>query len=90
MNDCICLKGNMLFIPSKSLHDIKLSGNIENIFAETNLRSKKGFISDFYNPNASLIQNHILKSCKHFEFCSSKNENFIVIGDFNADFNIYL
>ena len=60
------------------------SGNIEHIFVEINLRSKKWLISGSYNPNVGLIQNHTV-------FYSSKYENFFVIGDFNAEMtNNYL
>ena len=80
--------GLMLFIreniPSKLLANVKPSGNIQNIFVEINLRSEKWLISGSYNPNADLIQNHTANLSKNLEFYSSKYENFIVIGDFNA------
>ena len=44
-------------IPSKMLPNINPSGNIENIFVEINLKSKKWLISGSYNPNVGLIQN---------------------------------
>ena len=87
--------GLMLFfredIPSKLLPNINLSCNIENIFVEINLRSKKWLISCSYNPNVSHIQNHTVNLSKNLDFYSSKYENFIVIGDFNAEMtNNYL
>ena len=87
--------GLMLFIreyiPSNLLPNVNPSGNIENIFVETNLRSKKGLISGSYNPNVGLIQNHTVNLSKNLDFYSSKYENFIVIGDFNAEMtNSYL
>ena len=67
------------------------SGNIEHIFVEINLRSKKWLISGSYNPNVSHIQNHTVNLSKNLDFYSSKYENFIVIGDFNAEMtNNYL
>ena len=72
-------------IPSKLLPNINPSCNIENIFVEINLRSKKWLISGSYNPNVSHIQNHTVNLSKNLDFYSSKYENFIVIGDFNAE-----
>ena len=87
--------GLMLFvredIPFKLLPNINPSCNIENIFVEINLRSKKWLISGSYNPNVSHIQNHTVNLSKNLDFYSSKYENFIVIGDFNAEMaNNYL
>ena len=87
--------GLMLFvredIPSKLLPNINPSGNIENIFIEINLRSKKWLISGSYNANVGLIQNHIVNLSKNLDFYSPKYENFIVIGDFNVEItNNYL
>ena len=72
-------------IPSKLLPNVNPSGKIENIFVEINLRSKKWLISGPYNPNIGLIQNHTVNLSKNLDFFSSKYENFIVIGDFNAE-----
>ena len=81
--------GLMLFfredIPSKLLPNINPSCNIENIFVEINLTLKKWLISGSYNPNVSHIQNHTVDLSKNLDFYSSKYENFIVIGDFNAE-----
>ena len=87
--------GLMLFvredIPSKPLPNINPSCNIENIFVEINLRSKKWLILGSYNPNVSHIQNHTVNLSKNLDFYSSKYENFIVLGDFNAEMtNNYL
>ena len=87
--------GLMLFfredIPSKLLPNINPSCNIENIFVDINLRSQKWLISGSYNPNVSHIQIHTVNLSKNLDFYSSKYENFIVIGDFNAEItNNYL
>ena len=80
--------GLMLFvredIPSKLLTNIDPSSNIENIFVEINLRSKKWFISGSYNPNVGLIQNHAVSLSKNLNFYSSKHKNLIATGDFSA------
>ena len=79
--------GLMLFIrediPSKLLPNTDPPDVIENIFIEINLISKKWLMSGSYDPNVGLIQNHTVLS-KNLGFYSSKYENFIVIGDFNA------
>ena len=78
-------------IPSKLLPDVNPSGNVENIFAEINLRSKKWLFSGPYNTNVGLIQNYTVNLSKNLDFYSSKYETFIVIGDFNAEMtNNYL
>ena len=87
--------GLMLFvredIPSKLLPNVNPSFNIDNIFVEINLRSKKWLISGSYNPNVSHIQNHTVNLSKNLDFYSSKYENFIVRGDCNAEMtNNYL
>ena len=81
-------RGIMLFlredIPSKFLiADTSMKG-IENLLVEINLRSKE-WRSGSYNPHLNLIQNHLVQLSKKFDFYSSKYENFIVLGDFNAE-----
>ena len=81
--------GLMLFVredtPSKLLTNIDPSRNIENIFVEINLRSKKWFISGSYNPNVGLTQNDAVSLSKNVNFYSSKHKNLIVIGNFSAE-----
>ena len=81
-------EGIMLFIregiPSKLLN-ADTSFGIENLLVEINLRSKKWLISGSYNPHLNSIQNHLVQLSKKFDFYSSKYENFIVLGDFNAE-----
>ena len=81
--------GLMLFfredIPSKLWPNIDLSGNLENIFVEINLRSKKWLISGSYILNVGLIQSHTVNLSKNLDFYSCKYESFIVISDFNAE-----
>ena len=72
-------------IRSKSLTEITLDNEIENIFTEINLRSKKWLISGSYNPKLSHIKNHLQEIGKGLDYYSSKYENFIVLGDFNSE-----
>ena len=46
-------------IPSKLLSEYKPNSSVENIFIEINLRSNKCFLSGTYNPNLTLLNNHI-------------------------------
>ena len=81
--------GIMLFVreelPSKPLSKYKQNSSVENIFIEKKLRSKKWLLSCSYNPNLTLLNNHIQNISKGLDFYSSKYGNFIVLGDFNAD-----
>ena len=70
-------------IPSKILSEYKPNSSVENIFVEINLRSKKRLLSCSYNPNLTLLKNHIQNISKGLDFYSAKY-NFIVLGDFNA------
>ena len=65
--------GDLMFfvredIPSKVLPNINPSGNIENIFVEIHLRSKKWLNSGSCNPNAGLNQNHTVNLSKNLDF----------------------
>ena len=79
----------MLFIredvPSKLLNaDTSISG-IENLLVEINLCSKKWLISGSYNPHLNSVQNHLAQLSKKFDLYSSKYENFVALGNFNAE-----
>ena len=73
----------MLFIGeeilSKLLLNVNSSVNIKNVFV------KKWLISGSYNHNVFLIQNQTPNLSKNVDFYSSKYENVIAIGDFNAE-----
>ena len=79
----------MLFIRddilSKLLNVNTSISGIENLLVQINLRSKKWFISGFSYPDLNSIQNCLTQLSKNFDFCSFKYENFIVLGDFNAE-----
>ena len=70
--DIDIFRGDRKDIFSKLLPNINPSCNIENIFVEINLRSKKWLISGSNNPNVSHIQNHTVNLSKNLEFYSSK------------------
>ena len=71
-------------VPSKHLN-AGTSFEIENLLVDINLRSKKWLIPGSYNPHLNSIQNHLVQLSKTFDFYSSKYENFIVLGDYNAE-----
>ena len=71
--------GIMLFvreeIPSKLLSEYKPNSSVENIFIEINLRSKKWLLSCSYNPNLTLLNNHVQNISRGLDFYSSKCDN---------------
>ena len=71
-------------IPSKLLPNNQDS-EIENIFLEINLRSKKWLICGTYNPKTSHIKNHLQLLSERFNQYFSKYDNIIALGDFNAE-----
>ena len=80
--------GIMLFIRegiTSKLLNADTSTGIEKLLVEINLRSKKCLFSDSYNSHLNSIQNHLVQLSKKFDFYSSKYENFIVLGNFNAE-----
>ena len=80
--------GIMLFvsqeIPSELLSECKPISSAENGFIEMNLRPNKWLLSCSYNPNLTLLNNHIQNISRDLDFYPSKYDNFIVLGDFNA------
>ena len=73
-------------IPTKLLKNTSFNNNkLEAIFVEINLRKKKWLLSCSYNPHKSEISNHLNEIGKHFDSYSSKYENYLIMGDFNAE-----
>ena len=72
-------------IPVKLLNDIEFDNSFEIMFVEINLRFKKWFLSCSYNPNVSLIENHLKCISRGLDYYSSKYENFIILGDLNTE-----
>ena len=65
-------------IPSKLLCQYKPNSSVENILIEINLPSKKWLLSCSYNPNLTLLNNHIQNISRGLDFYSPKYDNFIV------------
>ena len=72
-------------ITSKLLKIENLPSDIEAIFIEMNIKSKKYLLCCTYNPNKSLIENHLRQLQKQLEAFSERYEHFLIMGDFNAD-----
>ena len=70
-------------IPSK-LIPIKDSA-IEGFFLEINMRKKKWLMCFSYNPSMNQISKHIESIGKTLDVISSKHDNILLIGDYNAD-----
>ena len=72
-------------ITSKLLKIENLPSDIEAIFIEMNIKSKKWLVCCTYNPNKSLIENHLRQLQKQLEAFSERYEHFLIMGNFNAD-----
>ena len=57
---------------------------VEGLYVEVKLRKQKWLISCSYNPNKSMICQHMEALAKNMDLYSSTYENFIFLGDFNA------
>ena len=57
---------------------------VEGLYEEVKLRKQKWLISCCYNPNKSMICQHMKALAKNMDLHSSTYENFIFFGDFNA------
>ena len=69
-------------IPCRLIHK---STKIESLFIEVNLRKQKWLLCTIYVPNSSLISAHIAEAQNDLDIFFPKYENFLMIGDFNAD-----
>ena len=49
------------------------------------IKSKKWLLCCIYNPNKSLIENHLRQLQKQLEASSERYEHFLIMGHFNAD-----
>ena len=72
-------------ITAKLLKLENLPSDIEAIFIEMNIKSKKWLLCCTYNPNKSLIENHLRHLQKQLEASSERYEPFLIMWDFNAD-----
>ena len=57
---------------------------VEGLYVEVKLRKQSWLISCSYNPNKSMICQHIKALRKNMDLHSSTYENFVFLGDFNA------
>ena len=57
---------------------------IEAFFVEINLHKKNWLISCSYNPNKALIANHMAVLSKNIDIYTTKYNNLLILGDFNA------
>ena len=72
-------------IPSQLLSSNEQDSEIENIFVEINLRSKKWLICGTYNPKTSHIKNYLQILSQRFNQYFSIYDDIIALGDFNAE-----
>ena len=84
----------MLFVRADIPSKLLLTENtpIEGFYIEINLRKKKLLICVSYNPHRTTIDSHMDSPSKNVALYSSTYENYIVLGDFNAevDYNAIL
>ena len=57
---------------------------VEDLYGEVRLRKQKWLIISSYNPNKSMISQHMEALGKNMDLYSSTSGNFIFLGDFNA------
>ena len=57
---------------------------VEGLYVEVKLKKQKWFISCSYNPNKSMICQHMEPLAKNMDMYCSTYKNFIFLGDFNA------
>ena len=71
-------------IPSR-LIERKVRNNVEYFFVEINLRKKKWLLFCSYNPHKNYISNYVDVLRRELNIHSSSYENFLLLGDFNAE-----
>jgi hypothetical protein len=72
-------------IPSKLINKVTLDVSYEGFFVELNIMKKKWLLSCSYNPKKSNIKEHLDKMRIALDTYSSGYDNFLIIGDFNAE-----
>ena len=58
---------------------------IESVYVELNLRNEKWLISCSYNPNKTMICNHLDALSTYLDQHSTTYEKILILGDFNAE-----
>ena len=71
-------------IAAKLLKLENLPSDMEAIFTEMNIKSKKWLLCCTYNPKKYLIENHLRQLQKQLEAPSERHEHFLIMGDFNT------
>ena len=72
-------------IPSKTIENLDFGSQTEAIFAKIKIGKVKWLISCSYNPHKANIKSHLQELGKNLDLQSSKYDNFILLGDFNAE-----
>ena len=72
-------------IPSKLINETDFDESTEAMFIELNFRKKKCLLRCSYNPHKSEINNHLKAIGRNLDSYSSKYDNYIILGDFNAE-----
>ena len=72
-------------IPFKKIDNVDFDTGLKAIFIEINIRKTKWLINCSYNLHKADIKNHLKVIGKNLDSQSSKYDNFIVLGDFNAE-----
>ena len=72
-------------IPSKTIKNLDFGSQTEAIFVEIKIKKVKWLISCSYNPHKANIKSHLQELGKNLDLQSSKYDNFILLGDFNAE-----
>ena len=71
-------------ISCKEVKPENLPADIECVSTEINLRNKKWLLMDAYNPHQENISYFLTHVSKALDKLLANNENFLLIGDFNA------
>ena len=74
---------NNITVKLSILENLQL--DIEVTFIEMNIKSKNWLLCCKYNPNKSLIENHLRQLEKQLQASCERYEHFLIMGDFNAD-----
>ena len=67
------------------LINLKISENLEGVFVELNFHRKKWLVCCSYNPQKLNITKHLDVIGKNLHLYSSRNENYLFLGDFNSE-----
>ena len=73
--------GILVHLRNKKLLKIQnLPSDIEAIFIEMNMKSKKSLLCCIYNSNKSLIENHLRQLQKQLEAFTERYQHFLIMG----------